>query len=181
MPTVSAGVLRVACTRCWLHRIGFIVAFRNNDYKAMVLYLGNATTVAFPQQIQPLECCCFGREEELRSLRQGFARDKKPSELVVQVNLYDNSKVQVQLQTREHCSCLSFQIVKGPVGMGKTELIFDYARKHRTDYENGIYYFFLQSLSTFYDSVRYNVRNADTLHHCHHVFDWSFLTCSVSR
>ena len=118
--------------------------------------LGYEINWYFPEQIQDFECC-VGREEELELLRQDFMSNRNPDELAVQVNAQHCISTMYIVAMYEDISLLPFQVVTGCGGMGKTELIFEYARRHRRDYKHGVYYFFLQSLSTFYDSVRCNV------------------------
>jgi hypothetical protein len=51
----------------------------------------------------------------------------------------------------------AIQIISATGGMGKTATVLEYARQHKNDYPNGIYFFFLESKVTFSQSLSENL------------------------
>jgi hypothetical protein len=49
------------------------------------------------------------------------------------------------------------KVISGYGGLGKTQVSFQYAYNNRKKYPGGVFYFYLESLRTFHDSVKDNI------------------------
>jgi hypothetical protein len=85
----------------------------------------------FPRQIGNRSFFC-GRESDLNTLSRYFNKDLKKGRPRIKV-------------------------ISGYGGLGKTQVSFQYAYRNREKYPGGVFYFYLESLRTFHDSIKDNI------------------------
>jgi hypothetical protein len=97
------------------------------------MLLSRRTHPPFPPQIGPFGTV-IGRDRELSSIEENYQTRRTQD---------DDSPI--------------IQIIGAGGGMGKTDTAFQYARKNKKQYADGIFFFFSESKSTFTQSVRENL------------------------